>query len=107
VQTERHRLELLDNSVPVVLNILASDSFNPCSQDHFIKTWFASDENQQLNLEKNTRAFEHLCKQLGINSYILPRSAVVSDRQARDLKHPGLQIYKNLAKQIQNLLDRH
>ena len=104
VQTDRHRLELLDDSIPVCLNILASDNSNPCTQDHFIKTWFASDENQQLNLEKNTRAFEHLCQQLSITSHVLPRSSVVSDRQARDLKHPGSQVYEKLAKQVQHLL---
>jgi hypothetical protein len=103
VQTDRHRLELLDDSIPVSLNILASDNSNPCAQDYFIKTWFASDENQQLNLEKNTRAFEHLCQQLSITSHVLPRSCVVSDRQARDLIHPGRQVYEQLAKQVQSL----
>jgi hypothetical protein len=106
MQTDQHRLELLDNAIPVSMNILASDTSNPCAQDNFIKTWFACDENQQLNLEKNTRAFEHLCQQLGIISHVLPRSSVVSDRQARDLQHPGPQVYKTLAKQVQILLDQ-
>lgn len=104
VQTDRHRLELLDESIPVTLNILASDTDNPCARDHFIKTWFATDENQQLNLEKNTWAFEHLCKQLNIIPVVLPRSTVVSDRQARDLRHPGPRVYEKLAKQVQDLL---
>jgi hypothetical protein len=104
VQTDQHRLELLDDSIPGTLNILANDTSNVCAQDHFIKTWFACDENQQLNLEKNTRAFEHLCQQLNINSHVLPRSLIVSDRQARDLMHPGPWVYKKLANQVQSLL---
>jgi hypothetical protein len=104
LQTDRHRLELLDDSIPVTLNILASDTANPCAKDHFIKTWFATDENQQLNLQKNTWAFEHLCQQLDIRSVVLPRSMLASDRKARDLSHPGPKVYEKLAKHVQDLL---
>jgi hypothetical protein len=104
VQTDRHRLELLNDAIPVAMNILANDTSNFGARDNFIKTWFACNENQELNLEKNTRAFEHLCQQLGIISHVLPRSSVVSDRQARDLSHPGPMVYEKLAKQVQILL---
>jgi hypothetical protein len=104
LQTDKHRLELIDESVPVSLNILASDTSNPCANDVFIKTWFGSDQNQDLNLEKNTRAFEKICQDLAIKYKIISRQSIVSDRCARDLGHPGPQIYKNLAKQVADWL---
>jgi len=104
LQTDKHRLELIDESVPLSLNILASDTSNPCANDVFIKTWFGSDQNQDLNLEKNTLAFEKICQSLAIEYKIIPRRNIVSDGCARDLGHPSPQIYKNLAKQVADWL---
>lgn len=103
-QTDRHRLELLDDDRSISLNILAGDTKNPCADDYFIKTWFVSDSNQQLNLEKNTRAFEQLCNSLDIKCVIIPRELVKTDQCARDLVHPGAEGYASLAKQIVPLL---
>ena len=100
LQTDKHRLELIDESVPVSLNILASDTSNPCANDVFIKTWFGCDQNQDLNLEKNTLAFEKICESLAIEYKIISRHSIVSDKCARDLSHPGPQVYKKLAKHV-------
>ena len=54
LQTDMHRVELLDDLIPMSLNIMATDTQNPCADDYFIKTWFTSASNQQLNLQKNT-----------------------------------------------------
>jgi hypothetical protein len=104
LQTDKHRLELIDESVPASLNILASDTANPCANDVFIKTWFGCDKNQDLNLEKNTLAFEKICESLEIKYKIISRQSVESDSCARDLIHPSPQMYKNLAKQVADWL---
>jgi len=109
LQTDMHRIELLDESFPMSLNIMASDTQNPCANDFFIKTWFTSPANQQLNLQKNTLAFEQLCNSLGIRSIILPRSEA-KDRPfpeggARDLIHLGADAYGKLAQKVKDLLD--
>jgi lysophospholipase L1-like esterase len=108
LQTDMHRVELLDDTVPMSLNILASDTRNPCADDYFIKTWFSSATNQQLNLLKNTLAFEQLCNSLGIKPVILTRD-YAKDRpfpfgDARDLIHPGADDYKKLAQHIAGLV---
>jgi hypothetical protein len=109
LQTDRHRVELIDESVPMSLNIMAGDTRNPCAQDFFIKTWFSSDVNQKLNLEKNTMAFQYLCQSLDIKPIIFPREAIVTKPfpmgDARDLIHPGPESYKTLAHQVKDLLD--
>jgi hypothetical protein len=109
LQTDRHRIELLDESFPMSLNIMASDTANPCADDFFIKTWFASDSNQQLNRQKNTLAFQHLCQDLGITSVVLPREAIPQhgpypNGNARDLTHPGGEVYGVIAQQVHALL---
>jgi len=104
LQTDRHRVELLDETVPMSLNIMAGDTCNPCANDRFIKTWFSNDINQRLNLEKNTLAFKHLCDSLEIKSIIIERDQVTPNSDARDLMHPGAELYKKLAKQVFNLL---
>jgi len=110
LQTDRHRVELLDDSVPMSLNIMAGDTQNPCANDYFIKTWFASDENQTLNLKKNTMAFKYICETLGIEPVILDRSLVTTQKfpnnDARDLIHPGRDFYKTLACRVQNIIDK-
>jgi lysophospholipase L1-like esterase len=106
LQTDMHRIELLDDSVS--LNIIASDTRNPCADDYFIKAWFTSTINQELNLQKNTLAFEQLCQQQNIQSIIIPRDNTM-DRpfprgDARDLLHPGADAYKKLAQHIAGLV---
>jgi hypothetical protein len=109
LQTDMHRIEVLDDEVPMSLNIIASDTQNPCANDFFIKTWFTSPTNQQLNLRKNTLAFEQLCNSLGIRSVILPRTEVKDkpfpNSNARDLIHLGADAYKTLAQKIKTILD--
>jgi hypothetical protein len=109
LQTDMHRIELLDDAVPLSLNIIATDTKNPCADDYFIKTWFTSVTNQQLNLRKNTLAFKYLCQTLGIESIILDRNQVDTRPfpfgGARDLIHPGADVYKTLAQQVKTILD--
>ena len=109
LQTDMHRIELLDDAVPLSLNIMASDTKNPCADDYFIKTWFTSTTNQQLSLQKNTMAFEHLCNSLGIQSIVLPRDNTMDRRfpygDARDLLHPGAEAYTKVAQQVKAIID--
>lgn len=109
LQTDRHRLELIDESFPMSLNILASDTRNPCADDFFIKTWFSSPINQDLNLQKNTLAFEQLCHALNIRPIVLTRDCA-ADRPfpeggARDLIHLGADKYQALAQKVKTILD--
>jgi hypothetical protein len=110
LQTDMHRIEVLDDSIPLSLNIMAADTRNPCANDYFIKTWFSSSSNQLLNLQKNTLAFEHLCLSLGIKSIVFGRDQVpphppFPNGGARDLTHPGPGIYKTLVQQIKTIID--
>jgi hypothetical protein len=112
LQTDMHRIELIDQANSVTLNILASDTTNPCANDYYTKIWFASDINHQLNYNKNTRAFRHLCQELQIKSIILHRDQVPSHglfpySSARDLTHPGARDYQQLATQIAGLLNTY
>jgi hypothetical protein len=100
LQTDRHRLELLDQHDNVSLNIMASDTQNPCYHDNFTKIWFSSPQNHDLNLEKNTRAFKNLCSELNIEAVVLDRDQVINDGCARDLAHPGPLANQTLCKQI-------
>lgn len=109
LQTDRHRIELLDDVNNVSLNILATDTKNPCAKDYYTKVWFANDSNHQFNLEKNTLAFQHLCSLLDIKSIILDRNRVPLHglfpySKGRDLTHPGAGDYKTLSMQIASLL---
>jgi hypothetical protein len=105
LQTDNHRLELLDDYIPLSQNILASDSSNPCANDYFVKTWFSSSSNQLLNCQKNTLAFKQLCNEFNIQHLILSRQHISNkiDR-ARDLHHPGKKSYQNLAEHIKKTL---
>jgi hypothetical protein len=104
LQTDMHRIELLEDDRLNSLNIMAGDTKNPCANDYFIKTWLSSSSNQLLNLQKNTLAFEHLCNSLGITAIIMPRNTVVYSGTARDLQHPGADDYKKLAQRVQNII---
>ena len=109
LQTDQHRIELLDDTVPLSLNVIASDTTNPCADDYFIKTWFTSVTNQQLNLQKNTLAFKYLCQSLGIESIVLDRNQVDTKPfpfgDARDLIHPGADTYRTLAQQVKTIIE--
>lgn len=104
LQTDNHRLELLDDYMPLSQNILASDSSNPCANDYFIKTWFSSSSNQLLNCQKNTLAFKQLCNNLDIKYLILPRQQISKIDRARDLRHPGKKSYQILAEHVKKTL---
>lgn len=99
-QTFKNRFELLDDHVPFSLNILPSDSTNPCSNDYYTKTWFASDSNADINAQKNELAFRELCRQYDINCLILKIEDVFPVDRARDQLHPGPQTHKLLAERI-------
>ena len=111
-QTDSHRLELLDDHIPLSQNILASDTHNSCANDYFIKTWFSSSSNQLLNFQKNTLAFKQLCNDLNIQYLILPRQSwqdllrqqISNIDYARDLQHPGKKLYQQLADHIKKTL---
>lgn len=104
LQTDLHRIELLDQERQTSLNILASDTTNPCRNDYFIKTWFVSAINQHMNFEKNTRAFRHLCSELGIKLLVVPQYQLKVDRCARDLMHPGPLAYQQLSMKIRDMI---
>jgi hypothetical protein len=103
-QTDNHRLELLDDYIPLSQNILASDTHNPCAGDYFVKTWFSSSSNQLINCQKNTLAFRQLCNDLNIQHLILPRSQILKIDHARDLQHPGKKSYQDLAEHVKKTL---
>lgn len=107
LQTDMHRLELIDDARAVNLNIIAGDTNNPCADDYFIKIWFSSATNQLLNLQKNTLAFRSLCDSLDIKPVVLPRDTLPTNppfSHARDLMHPGAEAYKIIADQVANLI---
>jgi hypothetical protein len=107
LQTDMHRIELLEDDRSSSLNIIAGDTANPCANDYFIKTWHSSSSNQLLNLQKNTLAFKHLCYSLGITAIIMPRNKLPCSGTARDLTHPGAIDYKRLAQQLgQSILNQ-
>ena len=100
LQTDAHRIEIIDQSTNIVINILASDINNLFSDNLFIKTWMSSDVNQQLNLDKNTQAFKYLCDQASVIPIILSLSDITGLDLARDLQHPGPRSYQQLAEKI-------
>ena len=109
LQTDRQRIELIDSANAVTINILSTDRTNPCADDYFIKGWFGSDENQQLNLRKNTLAFQQVCESLNIKPIILDRATVPPHPpyplgHARDLTHPGAEVYKIIAENVTALI---
>lgn len=109
LQTDRQRIELIDSANAVTINILSTDKTNPCAGDYFIKGWFGSDENQQLNLRKNTLAFQRICESLNIKHIILDRVTVPPHPpyplgHARDLTHPGAEVYKIIAENVMALI---
>jgi hypothetical protein len=104
VQTDKHRLEIIDESCNRSVNILASDS-DYFSRDNFVKTWMTSEINQVLNQKKNTGAFINLCRELDIVPVVLDRAEVKGTDLGRDLLHPGQQSYQLLATKIKNIVN--
>ena len=102
VQTDMARIEILEDSPPISLNILAADIHNPYANDEFIKTWFSVDSNQQLQLQKNTLAFQMLCSLENIIPIIISRNEVPFLDYARDLIHPGKLSYQKLAETVEH-----
>jgi len=110
LQTDRQRIELLDSANSISLNIMSSDVSNPCAKDYFIKSWFATDENQLLNLQKNTLAFLQICNDLQIVPIVLDRTTIPPHPPypygtARDLTHPGPEFYKPIVEKVVSLLN--
>jgi len=103
VQTDMSRIEILEDSPSISLNILPTDMHNPYAKDEFIKTWFSVDSNQQLQLQKNTLAFQMLCSLENIIPIIIPRNEVPFLDYSRDLMHPGRLSYEKLA---ETMVDR-
>lgn len=105
LQTDAHRIEILDDQANLCINLLANDqSEDLYHQDNFVKQWFASPSNQQIHLEKNTRAFKHLCNELDIICVVLSRNTVVQFDLARDLMHPGTKSNRALAEKFAQAL---
>jgi hypothetical protein len=104
LQTDNHRLELLDDYFPLSYNILANDSNNLFARDKFIKTWFSSSSNELLNCQKNTLAFKQLCNDLGIPYLIMPRYLVSRLDLSRDIVHPGKKSYQHLAEYVKETM---
>jgi hypothetical protein len=97
VQTDMSRIEILEDSPPISLNILAADTHNPYANDEFTKVWFSVDSNQELQLQKNTLAFQMICRLENIIPIIIPRNEVPFLDYARDLMHPGKLSYQKIA----------
>jgi len=104
LQTDNHRLEIIDEHNNVAVNILSTDSDNWYGDNYFVKTWMTSEINQTLNLKKNTGAFENLCKSLNIVPIIIPYTQFNYNDVGRDLVHPGQQSYTDLALKIKKLI---
>ena len=101
LQTDRNRIEILNDTANSSTNILANDQSNKFyHNDNAIKEWFASTTNQDLNFEKNTRAFNHLCNELNIICVNFSRDTVEHLDVARDLQHPGIKTNRAIAEKF-------
>lgn len=106
VQTDSHRIELIDQSCNRAVNLHHSSEDNLCKNDYFVKVWFSSFENHRMNLLKNTLAFKQLCQNLNIVPIIIPRTQVLFEDVARDLNHPGPASNLKLASQIYDKINQ-
>jgi hypothetical protein len=105
LQTDSHRIEVVNEHTKISDNILAGDiQQGPYRNDYYLKQWFASDINQDLNLLKNTSAFKQVCAQNQVQCIIVPRKNVFFIDRARDLQHPGPNSNKKLAEEIARLV---
>lgn len=97
LQTDSGRLEIINGATSLNL-IPAHDHI--CAQDNYIKFWVDTEYNQEINLRKNTLAFEKICDSLSIKSIIVKRDQLKQIDLARDLSHPGPKSQKQLAELI-------
>ena len=105
VQTDPHRIEVVNEEIKIADNILAGDiQQGPYRQDYYLKQWFSSDINQQLNLLKNTLVFQHVCSENQVQCIVVPRNNVFFVDYARDLLHPGIVSNRKLAETIAQLV---
>lgn len=104
LQTDKHRIELLDDHIPNSQNFLIAQTQLATENDYFLKTWFSSYSNQELNLSKNTLAFKYLCHELNVSCMIIPRNKISNDFSARDFQHPGAKAQGTMANWIYNQL---
>lgn len=105
-QTDSSRFEIVDPDAGNSINILANQS-HALENDIYSKIWFGSEFNHEINLRKNTLAFEKLCDSLQIKSIILPRSTYNlfdSTDLARDLMHPGPKFQQTVAQKVAELI---
>lgn len=106
LQTDRHRLEIIDDTQKIVTNLMANYQLNSYySKDNFVRQWFLSDSNQQINLEKNTLAVRQLCEMNDIKFYVIGRDEIENLDLGRDLMHPGPKSYKHIAEQFARQFD--
>jgi hypothetical protein len=107
VQTDPHRLEIINQGINIVDNILAgSVDGTPYKNDVYVKQWIASGINQDLNLIKNTLSFRQICADHQVQCVIVPNQRVheINDRAARDLMHPSKNVQKKLAEIVSQLV---
>ena len=104
LQTDKHRIEIIDQDLKNPMNILATSGDNIYTSSEFVKLWMSSSVNQCLNLAKNTDAFKYLCHQASIKDIVIPRNQVTFEDLGRDLIHPGPKTYQKLAEYIKSLL---
>jgi hypothetical protein len=105
LQTDSHRIEVVNEHTKISDNILAGDiQQGPYRNDYYLKQWFASDINQDLNLLKNTSVFRQVCAENQVQCIIIPRNNVFFIDRARDLQHPGPDSNKKLAEEIVRLV---
>lgn len=105
VQTDAYRLEIIDDDTKIVNNILAGSlQQTPYKNDYYIKQWALHTTNHQINLIKNTLAFEQLCLQHNVICVVISRDQVPNIDLARDLMHPGIKSNKKLAESIAQLV---
>jgi hypothetical protein len=105
LQTDQFRLEVIDEHDCVVDNVIINCLDNsPYKNDYFIKKWALFEENQSINLVKNTLAFKHICYENNTKCIIIPRNNVLNLDLARDLMHPGRESNNKLAESMAQLV---
>jgi hypothetical protein len=105
LQTDSHRIEVVNEHIKLADNILAGDiQQGPYRDDYFLKQWFTSDINQNLNLLKNTSAFRQVCAENQVQCIIVSKNTMPKADRARDLVHPGPISNRKLAETIAQLV---
>ena len=106
----RHRIELLlapgtNNSTPFEVFLPQSQSSLFNSNDIFMQHWFLNSENAEINLRKNTRALQQLCREQHIPCTVIDaENHMWRSREeigyARDFMHGGPDIHEILAEKF-------